>query len=147
MSHPLNLELIRSRAADIRGEMERLRQYGALTPDAFSGDADKIRAARYGLIVLVEAAAAICNHLCARQGRVSDSYPGCFELLGEVGVVDTALAGRLAAMARLRNLLVHGYGRVDDRRLHQILRDSLGDLDAFLDLVYRHVEDEGRGSS
>lgn len=130
---PLNSELIRSRAADIRRELEVLRAYAALPEPEFTGSAEKVRAARYSLIVAVEAAAAICNHLATRHGQVPDSYPGCFEALVTLGVADAALGARLASMARLRNILVHGYARVDDRRLHTILRENLGDLDGFLD--------------
>lgn len=132
---PLNLELLRTRTAHIRQEMEVLRGYAALAEDEFAGNPEKVRAARYSLVVVVEAAAAICNHLCARRGRAAESYPGCFEMLGDLGLIDAALAGRLSAMARLRNILVHGYGRVDDRRLHRILRTGLGDVDAYLTAV------------
>ncbi len=138
-SLPINLDLIRTRSADIRRELEMLRAHAALPEDAFSVDPEKVRAARYSLTVVVEAAAAICNHLVTRQSRVSESYPGCFQLLGELGIVDASLATRLAAMARLRNLLVHGYGRVDDRRLHQVLRQDLDDLEAFLAAVGIHA--------
>jgi uncharacterized protein YutE (UPF0331/DUF86 family) len=34
-------------------------------------------------------------------------------------------------MARFRNLLVHGYLRVDDERVIEILRTCLGDFDSF----------------
>lgn len=140
---PLNVELIRSRAADIKRELETLATYALLAEEEFAANPEKVRAARYSLIVAVEAAAAICNHLCARRGRAPESYPGCFESLGELGILDTALAARLAAMARLRNLLVHGYGRVDDKRLHRILREDLGDLDLFLAGVEAHLHRTG----
>ncbi|MDR7409989.1 MAG: DUF86 domain-containing protein [Armatimonadota bacterium] len=139
---PLNLELIRMRAADIRSELDRLRAYAAIPEAAFAGDPEKTRAARYGLIVVVEAAAAICTHLCARHGRAPDSYPGCFELLGQLAVIPPDLAARLSSMARLRNLLVHAYGRVDDSRVHAILRTHLGDLEAFLEQVGKAVAQE-----
>jgi len=34
-------------------------------------------------------------------------------------------------MARFRNLIVHLYWKVDDRRVYQIIRDDLGNLDTF----------------
>lgn len=55
---PVNLELIRSRAADIRSELAVLRAYAEIPPEAFSADPEKARAARYGLIVIVEAVSA-----------------------------------------------------------------------------------------
>lgn len=139
-SPPINVELIRSRAADIRRELLALQRYAGLREDTFASDPEKIRAARYSLVVVVEAAAAVCNHLSARLGRVPDSYPACFELLGELGVLESGLAQRLAAMARLRNLLVHAYGRVDDRRFHRTLREDLGDVEAYLLAVDRYVK-------
>ncbi len=140
---PINLDLLRTRAADIRRELAVLRRYAALPEEAFTADSEKVRAARYGLIVVVEAAAAICNHLCAQYGRIPDSYPGCFDLLAELGILPSGLATRLAAMARLRNLLVHTYARVDDRRVHRILREDLKDLEAFLEAVAAFVRGTG----
>ena len=136
---PFNRQLIRARAADIRRELEALRTYAELEEQDFAGNAEKVRAARYALIVAVEAAAAICSHLAARQGHAPDSYPGCFELIAGLGIVNADLGRRLASMARLRNILVHGYTRVDDRRLHQILRSNLADLDAYLAAIAEHI--------
>jgi uncharacterized protein YutE (UPF0331/DUF86 family) len=136
---PLNVDLIRHRAADIRRELEVLTAYGALPAADFVTDGEKVRAARYGLIVSIEAAAAICNHLAARHGRVADSYPACFEALGDLGIADARLSVRLVAMARLRNILVHGYARVDDSRVHEILRNDLADLAAYLSAVAAHL--------
>jgi uncharacterized protein YutE (UPF0331/DUF86 family) len=62
------------------------------------------------------------------------------------GASKQRLAARLAAMARLRNLLVHGYGRVDDERLHKIIREDLGDLDDFLKAVSAYIEAEEKPS-
>lgn len=45
-------------------------------------------------------------------------------------------------MARLRNLLVHAYGPVDDSRVRSILRTHLGDLEAFLEHVGKAVAQE-----
>ncbi len=142
---PINQDLLRSRAADIRAELERLRAHAVLPQEAFIADGDKVRAARYCLIVTVEAAAAICNHLCARLGRAPDSYPGCFAELGELSVISPDLAQRMAALARLRNLLVHGYGRVDDRRLHSLISRGLGDVEEFLEAVGDYVRREIAG--
>jgi len=41
------------------------------------------------------------------------------------------LANRLKRMARFRNLIVHLYWRVDNRRVYQIIHANLDDLDAF----------------
>lgn len=128
----------------MRAGLNRLQGYAGLPQETFTGDPEKTRAARYDLIVLVEAAAAICNHLCARLGRLPESYPGCFETLGDLGIIEADLARRLSAMARLRNLLVHGYARVNDGRIHRILREDLLDAEAFLERIGEYLQKEGR---
>lgn len=130
---PLNLELVRRRAADIRGQLSVLREYAGRDADAILANPEAIRSARYALVVRVEAAAAICNHVCARRLLVSpDSYADCFQRLADGGVIPADLGPRLASMGRLRNLLVHVYEQVDDRHFVDILRHDLGDVDAYL---------------
>jgi uncharacterized protein YutE (UPF0331/DUF86 family) len=43
-------------------------------------------------------------------------------------------------MARFRNRLVHLYWKIDDERLWQILTESLGDLEDYLDAIGALVE-------
>lgn len=54
MAHvPLNLDLIRARAADIRGELAHLRAYSRLSPDDFVRDEERVRAARSRFLAAV----------------------------------------------------------------------------------------------
>ena len=53
----------------------------------------------------------LCNEL------PSLSYSTAFLRAGELGIIDADLAARLARAAGMRNLLVHGYEKID----HQII--------------------------
>ena len=144
MALPINREMILSRIGDMEEHARALRAQAALPDAAFLTDVKEVRAARYSLIVLVEAAAAICGHLSARMLRQPvDAYPECFQTLAANGLLDPALADRMSALARLRNIVVHGYGRVDDARLLQMLREDLGDVDAYVAAVRRVIGKEG----
>jgi len=93
---------------------------------------------RYLVIQLVEAA--ICVHLLAEGfDERAESYPGCFARLGELGIVPRDLAARLAAAARLRNL-VHRYWAIDDRRVYESVREGLRGFEEFAKLVRRVLE-------
>ena len=95
---------------------------------------------RYLVIQLVEAAASICVHLLAEGfNERAESYPGCFARLGELGIVPRDLAARLAAAARLRNL-VHRYWAIDDRRVYESVREGLRGFEEFAKLVRRVLE-------
>jgi uncharacterized protein YutE (UPF0331/DUF86 family) len=45
-------------------------------------------------------------------------------------------------MARFRNLLIHVYGEVDDRRVWEILQRDLGDLETYLSEIGRALKQE-----
>lgn len=64
---------------------------------------------------------------CARRTDFADT----FAVLGEAGFLRGELVPALQRMARFRNLLVHGYLKVDDRKVLEILRTRLGDFDEF----------------
>ena len=55
-----------------------------------------------------------------------------FRQLAEAEVIPDALAERLGRAAGFRDLVVHGYGRLDLRRVHAIASAGPADLRAFL---------------
>lgn len=64
-----------------------------------------------------------------------------FERLYEKNVIEQGLNERLADMARFRNLLVHRYGKIDDRRLFKILNENIEDVHEFVVEVQRYLEE------
>jgi len=61
-------------------------------------------------------------HLIAELGLgPPGDYRGVVSRLAQAGVLDEALAGRLANAAGLRNRLVHGYAQLDDHRVFAAL--------------------------
>ncbi|RIK36663.1 MAG: hypothetical protein DCC55_26610 [Chloroflexi bacterium] len=52
-----------------------------------------------------------------------------------MGLMERGLAERLQQMARFRNLLVHVYQKVDNRRVYKYIHTSLNDLDTYRELV------------
>lgn len=132
----LDVARLNDRMADLRESLEALREYARWDEGRFLASKEAIRAARYCFIVMVEAATAIATHICARLLRKAPgSYAESFALLAEGGVIEPGLARRLGRMTGFRNLLVHGYNKVDNRRMLEIMRSDLADLDAFLEAI------------
>ena len=74
----------------------------------------------------------IGRHVVASEGlRAPLDYADVFSVLAEAALLDPGVAADLRDTARFRNLLVHGYARVDDTRVVEILRDRVDDLAAF----------------
>ncbi len=73
--------------------------------------------------LLAQGCADIALHILAGTGTAApETYAEALEDLGTVGIIDPAIATRLAAAVRLRNVLVHAYLEVDHGRLY----DELG---------------------
>lgn len=125
---------------DIRESLGFLSDYAGWSDERFLNNPEAIRAARYSFIVLAEAASNIATHLCARLLRKAPAtYVESFTLLADHKLINPELAQRLGQMASFRNLLVHGYSKIDDRKMLQIMRSDLSDLELFIKEVKRLV--------
>ncbi len=116
----------------LQSRRSRLDRYARLSVDEYLAASEQVDASKYLLITAIEDALGAANHVIASEGyRTPTDYADGFRSLAEAGVVSSELADRLRAMARFRNLLVHLYAEVDDRRVHEFLRQDLIDLDRF----------------
>ncbi len=134
-----NLHLLRQRAGEIRENLDLLRAAVVHWEDV---NRDVRDASMYRLMVVIEAANAICLHICSRlPTSPPDSMPECFEKLAAGGVCSASLGENLSKMARFRNLLVHRYWQVDDALVGAILRESLDDVEQYLAVVADYLGD------
>jgi uncharacterized protein YutE (UPF0331/DUF86 family) len=77
---------------------------------------------------------------CVRVGLGSPpTYADAFRQLADAGVIADELAQRLARAAGFRNLVVHGYGQLDLRRVHAVAVAGPADLRAFLAALRDHA--------
>ena len=130
---PIRVRGLLSNMADAQ---RRLRELGQLTEANFLADYRNTESAKYLLIVATEATIDLCNHIVARRsGQAPEDYADCFGILAELKVIAPDLADRLKRMARFRNLIVHLYWQVDNRRVFQVIQHDLYDLDTFREQV------------
>ncbi|MCF8009873.1 MAG: DUF86 domain-containing protein [Clostridiales bacterium] len=140
----LNIDKLSQKALDIMHASKLLEKYAEEPKSEFLQDETIISAAKYQLIVAIEASQNICNHLAARlANRVPSSYSDCYLVLRDEGIIDETLALKLANMAKFRNLLVHKYGDIDDSKIYEIIRGGgLKDLVEFLNKVKKFTGGE-----
>lgn len=130
----INQELIGEKTADIEKSIALLNKIALTERKKFLEDQIILSAAKYQLVLAIEAAQSICNHLAARVAKEApESYADCFRILGKCGIITRELAAKLASMAKFRNLLVHRYDKIDDEIVYDILKNNTGDLLEYTD--------------
>jgi len=113
-------------------ELSHLKRLVRLPDEELMSDGDRIAAVKYRFIVAIETCIDAGNHIIASEGlRAPRDYADVFAVLADAGFVPASSAPSLAMMARFRNLLVYEYLAVEDERVAEVLRSSLGDLEAF----------------
>jgi uncharacterized protein YutE (UPF0331/DUF86 family) len=113
-------------------EIDALRRLSRRDAEELLHDDDLLAAVKYRFIVAIEVCIDIGRHVVASEGlRAPLDYADVFSVLAEAALLDSRAAADLRDTARFRNLLVHGYVKVDDTRVVEILRDRVDDLAAF----------------
>jgi uncharacterized protein YutE (UPF0331/DUF86 family) len=140
VSHPINVELVRYRAREIRESLDKIQTYTSQSDDDFFADERNLYTVMHLLLISIEAVATICNHLMAKTARKAPtSYSECFEGLSELDILDQTLVNRLIQMARFRNILVHRYWQIERNRVLRYARENSADFEAFLFQVGQFV--------
>lgn len=116
----------------LAAEVADLRRLAGVDPERLRAEPDRMKAVKYSFVVAIEVAVDTAHHLVSGlRLRTPESYADAFVVLGEAGVLGHDLVDDLVPMAGFRNLLVHGYARVDDDRVLVILRTRVDDLERF----------------
>ena len=124
---------IRKLSSELFIALDRLREISELHEKDFLSDPHKIASAKYYLIVSIEAAIDMCNHVISRNRlRTPEDYADTFKVMGEVGAFPKEFIEKLIEMAKFRNRLVHIYWEVDDAVVYEILREDIDDIEEFM---------------
>lgn len=71
----------------------------------------------------------IANHIISERGyRRPETYSEIFQILGEEKVLSPELSENMQNMAKFRNLLVHRYGEIENRKVLEIVKKNLKEV-------------------
>ena len=135
------LEVITTLKSQLLGARSLLHELSSKEMKTLEEDPHLLSSAKYNLVVAIEAAIDICNHLISKNNfRLPDGYKDTFIVLAEQGLIDKEFAAEnLVQMAGFRNRLVHQYWNLDPQMIYKILQTNLTDLDRFLDEIERNL--------
>lgn len=136
-------ERIGARLDRLERLIEQLEEVRAAGEDAYLAD-ERIRAmTERWLQLAVQACIDVGAQLIGELSAAAPAdYAGVFRALADAGHLDVELSDRLARAAGLRNVLVHLYLELDDRRVFEAL-GQLDDLRAFAGAAQRLADTGG----
>lgn len=116
----------------VTDDLAVLRGYAAVPREELLLDQVRLGHLKYAFVTMLEACIDAAHHVCASEGYGPvDTNAEAMLLLGRHEVLGREQAQAMAQAVRFRNLLVHGYADVDDRRVLAFLAE-LDDVGAYV---------------
>lgn len=136
-------EIIEGKFDIIDRNLRFLEEMKDVSPEQFVDSYRDVQAVKYSLLEIMEACIDIANYIISVKGfRRAEEYSEMFKVLREEHVIGETLANKLEDMARFRNLLVHRYGEIDNRKVLEIVKHNLKDIRGFEKDIERFMERE-----
>ena len=118
-------------------------RYQQVSLEDLKTDRDKRNMVLHALLVSIQAALDIANHIIAAQKLARPStYRESFDILAEAKFLPSKLANQLADLAGFRNVLVHIYWRLDMELVYNILQNDLDTIVEFIRVVKTKIKEE-----
>lgn len=131
-------ELIAKKLAEIETYVQELRTLGEV--EKLRTDLKEQRFIALTLQLAIQAALDVSSHIISDE-RLGEPRTNreLFMLLERHGWVSAALASHLRDMVGFRNVLVHGYDRLDLNIVEDVLKNRLQDLEAFVAAIRKRL--------
>ena len=142
----LDRRVIEARLMKLEHCIHKLGRYRSLSSDHYLSDEDTQDIVERNFQLAVQVCMDIANYLIARLSlQVPEEEGNIFAILGKAGAIPEALGDEMRGMVGFRNILVHGYLKIDPSEVHRILTTRLGDLEHFAQSIADFLERVDRG--
>jgi uncharacterized protein YutE (UPF0331/DUF86 family) len=135
---PIEVDIIKRKMAIMIESLKALEPIKDMEREAYERDLYKRKATERLLQELIESAIDINTHLIVGTGHtIPDDYYESFIKAGELKIISSELAEKLAPSTGLRNRLVHEYDRLD----HSMVLKSVKMAEDLYPIYIKEVND------
>lgn len=137
----LRKEAIRDRVKKLREILANLEEVREVSEEEFISSYKHYWLAERGLQLAADTVFDIGNHILAGYYKTSpEDYEEILDLLQKKGVLSKKLRERMKGLGGFRNILVHEYLKIDERKVYRELQTGLTDLEDFISEVVKWME-------
>lgn len=128
----VNRRLVMTQLAELAERVARAQAHAKPSAEALAADRDAFDLVSFNLMLAVQSCASVASHLIADEGWAPTStVAASFARLAEHDVIRQETAQALTRAVGLRNVVAHGYAKVDPQSVHAAVTVGISDLDAF----------------
>jgi len=138
----INSDFVGRRLREIEEALSYMKLILEKSEEEFTTSFESRLALKHLVLLTVESAASIALHIVSDKFKKRiESYGEAFEELSYNGVIKPETARGMAALARLRNLIMHRYWLVNDSRIYREAKASgMRLISKFVEEVREYVE-------
>ncbi|HDZ00241.1 MAG TPA: DUF86 domain-containing protein [Nitrospirae bacterium] len=127
------MEDIKSKISVVQERVRRLSGFSEISFESYLKDYTTKDVVERNIEVAIQACIDIARIIIKREGlREPEDNKGVFVVLAENGIISEESLRFLIPMAGTRNVLVHGYDKVNDTIILGVLKKHLNDFYTFL---------------
>jgi len=134
----IDSDLVRRKLARLNMHLDKLKPIADSTFEEYVSDFYKKTSAERLIQLIVECASYINSHVVLESGqRPPENYTSSFIRAEEAGLITYELASKLKGSGGMRNIIVHEYMDIDDRKIYETLPIAISDFKEYI----RQVDD------
>lgn len=133
--------LILRKFTEIEEHLKHLQELSDISIQGYNTEWKTQRIVERTLQIMIELCVDIANHIIGDQGhRVPKSYADTFLVLEEEQILGNKTSKTMQEMAKFRNIIVHGYDKVDGAIVVGILKNRLNDFIDYRDKILKFIK-------
>jgi uncharacterized protein YutE (UPF0331/DUF86 family) len=137
---PIEKEILRRKISVIVENLNALELIRSMTMEQYADDIYKRKATERLLQELIESAIDINTHIIVQTSNiVPDDYYESFIKLGELKIMTTELAEKLAPSAGLRNRLVHEYDLLEHSMILEAVKVAVAVYPEYIKAIEDYI--------
>jgi uncharacterized protein YutE (UPF0331/DUF86 family) len=134
----IDSDLVRRKLARLNMYLDKLKPIADNTFKEYISDFYVKTSAERLIQLIVEFASDINSHVVLESGkRPPEDYTSSFLRAAESGLITHELANKLKGSGGMRNIIVHEYMDIDDKKIHEIIPTAISDYKKYI----RQVDD------
>jgi len=135
-----NINVLENKISATQKYLRILNNYQKYSKEEILKNLDLIGATERYLYLAIQAAIDLADAFISYKNfRKPTSLKEGFEILQEEGIIQVELRDRLIKMTGFRNILAHGYEKVDYDIVYDILQNRLKDIEKFIKTVQDQI--------